>query len=117
MADITLGDLWHAEKIDASFIEKHNVSWVIVNTDVGSIVTREIRRDFFVTKIETQKEIIYNQSYCYSSKHHRNRTKFFNSFVQEDIEISPLINQCIKVGFIEKVFNKMNKIIQQKFKK
>lgn len=115
VSDITLGDLWHAEKINVLFRDKHNISWVIVNTDVGAIVAKEIKNDFLVVEIDMQKEISFNQSYSNSSRHHKNRTRFFELYEQEEGELSSLINKYIKICFIERAFKKVKRLIQQKF--
>lgn len=115
-ADITLGDLWHAEKVDLALTGKHNVSWVIINTDAGAALERKIRSNFWVSEIDINKEIIYNQSYCSSSQHHKNRSVFFDSLTRNDIDISTLIKECIKTNFLEKVINKLEKTIHQMFK-
>lgn len=113
-ADITLGDLWHAEKIDTLFRKKHNVSWVIINTDVGISVEKEIRRDFIVSEIDIIKEIIYNRSYSYSSQHHKKRKAFFEMLERDDIDVSRLIKKCIKRGLIHKIVSKIMRHYWQK---
>lgn len=115
--DITLGDLWRAEKIDEYFKNKYNISWVIVNTKVGEEMISNISSLFTVRDIEIQREIKYNQSYIRSINHHRNRDKFFKEFAENEKEIEQIIKYNIKENWPKQFLNRIKRIVKLKMRR
>jgi len=111
-ADITLGDCWGIEDINAKFDDDQGISVISINTEKGTNIFNLIKDklDYF----ELNKEIAEKNNPCLISSvlPHKNRKKFFEELDKTD-NISKLINKNIKESFYKRSKQKTKTVIKK----
>ena len=94
-ADITVGDLWGAERILEDGGNPLGESLVIVNTSKGKQLIEENAIGLVSTRIELADALPYNEGLNEKARPHRNRGKFFEELNQTN-DVDALITEMLR---------------------
>lgn len=108
-ADLTVGDLWGAEKILGDGGNRLGESLVIVNTDRGVEWLRQDAGLLSMTEINLADATPYNEGLRETAVPHRNRASFFQK-VDEVADVDVLINEMLKPNTTERLKEATEKI-------
>lgn len=112
LSDITLADLWGIEKINPEMFDDKGTSLVIVNSEKGKELFKEIQNEVVKEEINLNEAIKYNPSMITSSKPDKNREEFFENL--EKMDFNELVNKYTeKPNFVSKCISKGKKIVKK----
>lgn len=109
-ADLTVGDLWGAERILGDSGNLWGESLVIVNTDRGMEWLRANAALLSMTEINLVDAIPYNEGLHEIAPPHRNRACFYQK-VDAVADVDVLINEMLKPNAKERLKEVKNKIV------
>ncbi len=111
VADITLGDLWNAEKINKSFVGRNNGSWVLTHSSIGEELLTRMQGKFDIIEIEMDDAAKYNASYFESAECHKKREAFIENY--NCTSVSQEIEMAIKENFVWQYVTKIKHFIKR----
>lgn len=85
-ADITLGDFWGIEQVAPEFNDNKGVSAVILNTEKGLGIFKEISSNIIKKEIDIDTIVKYNSALTKSVSPSKNREKFFADLDKKDFD-------------------------------
>ena len=112
LSDITLADFWGIEKVNPKMFDDKGTSLVIVNSEKGEKLFKEIQNEVVKEEVNLNEAIKYNPSMIVSSKPDKNREKFFENLGKMDF--NELVNEYTeKPNILEKYISKGKKIVKK----
>lgn len=108
-ADITVGDLWGAERILKDSGNPFGESLVIVNTSKGKQLIEENSTVLVSTEIDLADALPYNEGLNEKARPHRNRGKFFEGLNQAN-DVDALIAEMLRPTMSELLKEKRENI-------
>lgn len=113
LSDITLADFWGINNIDKGLDDNKGTSLVIINSEKGKLLLKDIESDCIIKKVNLEEAIKFNKSFTQSVKKNKNRDKFFLDLEKKSFE--DLIKKHIqKPNIYKRIFNKLKKYIKRK---
>ena len=85
-ADITLGDFWGIEQVAPEFNDNKGVSAVILNTEKGLGIFKEVSSSTINKEIDIDTIVKYNSALTKSVSPSKNREKFFADLDKKDFD-------------------------------
>lgn len=86
IADITVGDCWKIEEIDASVKSRDGVSLLLINTKKGGEIFSEIKSAHFSEPIQMEDAKKYNKTIIMPAKRPESRNRFYLEFNQSGFQ-------------------------------
>lgn len=85
-ADITIADFWGVKKVNSELDDKKGTSLIIVNTEKGNILWKQVRKDAVYKEVKYQDAAAHNKSLVKAAQMNRAREKFFEDFNNKGFE-------------------------------
>lgn len=112
LSDITLADFWGIEKVNPEMFDDKGTSLVIVNSEKGKELFKEIQNEVVKEEVNLYETIKYNPSMITSSKPDKNREEFFENL--EKMDFNELVNKYTeKPNFVLNCISKGKKIVKK----
>jgi len=117
VADITLGDFWGIENIDAKLDDDTGTSELVINSQKGKEMLSNVEDNIFVKEVKLEDGIKYNPCLVTSSKMLEKRGQFFidldnNSLSKLEKKYFP--KRPFVIIFASKIKNNIYRIIKNK---
>ncbi len=113
-ADITLADFWGVENVDSNIPTKDGVSLVLVHTDKGKSLLKEIESEILLQNVDLQKSIAGNSSIRQSVAEPKDRASFMREIVERDFLA---VKKYCEESVLEKVCQLMKRIKNRLFRR
>ncbi len=84
-SDITLGDYWGIEDIHPEFNDDKGISLVLINSEKGKQLFKDVSNEFDYIKTELSEAVKYNKAIYKPAFYNKNRKDFFDKLDEEDI--------------------------------
>lgn len=95
-SDITIGDLWGANKISPHFYDTLGVGLVALHSKKGEEIFQSLQLDkTFISEDEAKR---YNAGFNNNIQPHKKRSTFFK-LVQRDMKVSEAVDKCLTISF------------------
>jgi len=94
-SDMTLGDFWSVEYFHKNFRNNKGTSLVLLNSQKGCKVFREIKKHFYCSETSKENAIKSNKTLSSSWKASIHREDFFNEFKNSNIRLDQLIRKYL----------------------
>lgn len=111
-ADITLGDLWNAERISGYYQGKKYISWVLVKSKRGEQLLETVKERFEVLPVPIDAANRFNMSFSESAAMHKKSCMFWKMINDEEIDVKRAIDYCIRKRWTRKLFDGLKKRIR-----
>lgn len=84
-SDITMADFWGIKKIDKSFANKNGMSLILLNTQNGKELFRQVKNNFEYKEYDWKRALSHNKSYFESAEQNPKRNNFFADYWERGI--------------------------------
>lgn len=109
-SDLTLADFWGIENINEDMYDGSGTSFVIVNSEIGNQVLKNIEEKIEIKEVNLGNAIKYNISAIQSSYNNPRRKYFFKNISK--LKFDKLVEKSLKKDFIIRLKTKVKKIIK-----
>ena len=113
-ADITLADFWGVENVDSSISTKAGVSLVLVHTDKGRSLLREIASEVSLQSVDLQKSIAGNSSIRQSVAEPKDRDGFMKKIAENDFST---VKKYCEESFFKRICRLLQRIRNRLFRR
>ena len=97
--DLTIGDFWGIDSINAKLNDELGLSEVLVNTEKGGDWLRGCETQFKVfKKMDLGKALPFNPTLDAATRHHGNRTRFFSDI--ENLPLHEAVERNLKYDYL-----------------
>ena len=114
VSDITLADFWGIENVDAQMYNVNGTSLVVVNTDKGEKLLKEIQKDLIIKEESLSDAVKFNPCYSKSVVMPKEREGFMKSIV--DCGFVEAYNKYAKESTKTKIKNILRRIKRKLFR-
>lgn len=104
-SDITVADFWGIDKIDSSMDDDKGSSLLLVQTNKGAKILKDISHTITLWETDISKAIPYNPCLLKSVEEHNFRSYFFNRLGKTDF--SKLVDGCLSPSYINRLHRKL----------
>ncbi|WP_187115791.1 Coenzyme F420 hydrogenase/dehydrogenase, beta subunit C-terminal domain, partial [Paraclostridium sordellii] len=101
ISDITMGDFWGIDKLRPKFNNSKGVSLVIINTEKGKQILKEINKKFEVERCTIEEAKIYQTNLKEPTRPNKDREKFFYLF--KKYNFNSAYNRVVLIPYIIKL--------------
>ena len=107
-SDITVADFWGIDKINPAIDDDKGLSLLMVNTDKGNTLLKNIKNNLTLTKTDIEKSFSYNPCIIQPSVKHNFREYFLSNYNKGHFE--KLVNNCLNPSYIIRLKRKLYQI-------
>lgn len=112
-ADITLADYWGVQLDFPEMFDDKGTSFVMVHSEHGNKILKEIEDNFIHKEIEPQKALAHNSAALYSAKLPKKRNVFFEKNSIDFELLEKLTKQSKLKNLLSRILNKLKRIIKK----
>lgn len=116
-SDITMADLWGAEKIRPQMDDNRGVSLALIHTDAGFRLLESVRGLMNVEPVSLGDALAYNSSAILPASEHPRRSGFFHEFRKGECDFHELVFRCCRENLMQKVLRKVRQRIKYTLKR
>jgi len=109
-ADLSIGDFWGIEDVDASLKRRNGISALIINSKKGDFLFEQISENLFFKKCTLNQIIKKNKWLIANYDHPIEREKFFHTWKEQGI--TGLIKRYPSAKISSKLINRLKSFIQ-----
>ena len=105
-SDITLADFWGLDKSYPELDDSTGVSLVLVNTQKGESLIKQISEKTRITQVEVERAVEGNRPAITNTPAHKNRGKFFENI--DNMTVNQLKKRYVEGNLFQKVMKKLH---------